>query len=138
MARILVAEDDAGVRLLVTRALRLEGHSVVAVEDGEYALERLVEDDGAYDLLLSDIRMPAMTGIELAHATHRHWPDLTILLMTGYAEQREAAEDLMRIVAGVVDKPFTLSEIRDRVRTALGPRSAAAEMDEEAPLRRYG
>ena len=138
MARILVAEDDAGVRLLVTRALRLEGHSVVAVEDGEYALERLVEDDGAYDLLLSDIRMPAMTGIELAHATHRHWPDLTILLMTGYAEQREAAEDLMRIVAGVVDKPFTLSEIRDRVRTALGPRSVAAEMDEEAPLRRYG
>ncbi|RYE83134.1 MAG: response regulator [Hyphomicrobiales bacterium] len=138
MARILVAEDDAGVRLLVTRALRLEGHSVVAVEDGEYALERLVEDDGAYDLLLSDIRMPAMTGIELAHATHRQWPDLTILLMTGYAEQREAAEDLMRIVAGVVDKPFTLSEIRERVDAALGPRSAAAEMGEDVPLRRYG
>ena len=135
MARILVAEDDAGVRLLVTRALRLEGHSVVAVEDGEYAFERLIEDDGRFDLLLSDIRMPAMTGIELAHAAHRQWPSLTILLMTGYAEQREAAEDLMQIVVGVVDKPFTLTEIRARVGDALGTSAVA---DEDGLLRRYG
>ena len=135
MARILVAEDDAGVRLLVTRALRMEGHSVTAVEDGEYALEQLVEHDGSFDLLLSDIRMPAMTGIELAHAAHRQWPELTILLMTGYAEQREAAEDLMQIVVGVVDKPFTLTEIRARVAGALGAKGVAVE-DER--MRRYG
>ena len=135
MARILVAEDDAGVRLLVTRALRLEGHSVTAVEDGEYALERLIEHDGAFDLLLSDIRMPAMTGIELAHAAHRNWPELTILLMTGYAEQREAAEDLMQIVVGVVDKPFTLTEIRARVAEALGANGAVVE---DELVRRYG
>ena len=135
MARILVAEDDAGVRLLVTRALRLEGHSVVAVEDGEYAFERLIEDDGRFDLLLSDIRMPAMTGIELAHAAHRQGPGLTILRMTGYAEQREAAEDLMQIVVGVVDKPFTLTEIRARVGEALGTSAVA---DEDGLLRRYG
>jgi two-component system, cell cycle response regulator CpdR len=136
MARILVAEDDAGVRLLVTRALRLDGHDVVAVEDGEYALERLVEDDGAFDLLLSDIRMPAMTGIELAHAARRQWPDLTILLMTGYAEQREAAEDLMRIIVGVVDKPFTLADIKQRVREALATRDGSV-VEEEA-MRLYG
>ena len=135
MARILVAEDDAGVRLLVTRALRLEGHSVTAVEDGEYALEQLIEHDGSFDLLLSDIRMPAMTGIELAHAAHRNWPELTILLMTGYAEQREAAEDLMQIVVGVVDKPFTLTEIRARVNEALGATGVAVE---DELVRRYG
>jgi len=135
MARILVAEDDAGVRLLVTRALRLEGHSVTAVEDGEYALEQLIEHDGAFDLLLSDIRMPAMTGIELAHAAHRNWPELTILLMTGYAEQREAAEDLMQIVVGVVDKPFTLTEIRARVAEALGGQCVVIE---DELVRRYG
>ena len=135
MARILVAEDDAGVRLLVTRALRMEGHSVTAVEDGEYALEQLVEEDGGFDLVLSDIRMPAMTGIELAHAAHRQWPGLNILLMTGYAEQREAAEDLMQIVVGVVDKPFTLTEIRARVAEALGANGAVVE---DELVRRYG
>jgi two-component system, cell cycle response regulator CpdR len=134
MARILVAEDDAGVRLLVTRALRMEGHAVIAVEDGEYALERLVEDDGAFDLLLSDIRMPAMTGIELAHAAHRQWPALTILLMTGYAEQREAADDLARIIVGVVDKPFSLTDIRQRVTDALGMNGVV----EEEAMRLYG
>lgn len=136
MAKILVAEDDDGVRLLVTRALRLEGHEVVAVEDGEFALERLVAENGAFDLLLSDIRMPAMTGIELAHAASGEWPNLTILLMTGYAEQREAAEDLMRIVVGVVDKPFTIAEIRAEVTNALAGRAPAPEFEE--PLLRYG
>ena len=135
MAKILVAEDDDGVRHLVSRALRLEGHEVVACEDGEIALERLGEEAGAFDLLLSDIRMPAMTGIELAHAASASWPALTILLMTGYAEQREAAEDLSRIVVGVVDKPFTVSEIRRAVAEALTEAQPPFEADE--PVLRY-
>lgn len=119
MGRILVAEDDDGVRLLVSRALRLEGHEIVACEDGEIAFERLGAEDGMFDLVLSDIRMPAMTGIELAHRVAAAWPDLPILLMTGYAEQREAAEDLARIIVGVVDKPFTVAEIRRAVAAAM-------------------
>jgi two-component system cell cycle response regulator CpdR len=77
-----------------------------------------------------------MTGIELAHAARRQWPDLTILLMTGYAEQREAAEDLMRIIVGVVDKPFTLADIKQRVREALATRDGSV-VEEEA-MRLYG
>ncbi|KAB0677024.1 response regulator [Aureimonas leprariae] len=120
MARILVAEDDDGVRHLVSRALRLEGHDVVACEDGEIAFERLQAEGGnAFDLVLSDIRMPSMTGIELAHAVSAEWPALPILLMTGYAEQREAAEDLARVIVGVVDKPFTVAAIRVEVAKAL-------------------
>lgn len=137
MARILVAEDDEGVRLLVTRALRLEGHQVVTAEDGEFALEALVDTDGAFDLLLSDIRMPAMTGIELAHVAHGQWPDLTILLMTGYAEQREAADDLQRIIVGVVDKPFTIAEIRKAVSQALNGPATADSPPSAIPQRRY-
>ena len=139
MARILVAEDDEGVRLLVTRALRLEGHHVETAEDGEFALEALVDADGDFDLLLSDIRMPAMTGIELAHAANGQWPELTILLMTGYAEQKEAADDLARIIVGVVDKPFTIAEIRKAVGQALASAAVnAAGSPCEASLRRYG
>ncbi|NDW05887.1 response regulator [Jiella sp. 40Bstr34] len=115
MAKLLIAEDDTGVRLLVERALRLEGHDVIAVEDGELALEVLEEHAGAFDLLLSDIRMPAMTGIELAYAAAARWPDLRIQLMTGYAEQKEAAADLAAIILGVIEKPFSVAELRRHV-----------------------
>ncbi|WP_061930906.1 response regulator [Aureimonas sp. AU22] len=135
MARILIAEDDTGIRLLVARALRLEGHDVLVAEDGEMAVDILAEENGAFDLLLSDIRMPGMTGIELAHAAHATFPELPILLMTGYAEQKEAAEDLSAFILGVVEKPFTISEIRQRVAQAL--RGTAAGEAAVAPLRRY-
>ncbi len=99
------------------------------------AVDILAEENGAFDLLLSDIRMPGMTGIELAHAAHATFPDLPILLMTGYAEQKEAAEDLSAFILGVVEKPFTIAEIRQRVGRAL---AAAAKPESAAtPLRRY-
>jgi CheY-like chemotaxis protein len=115
MARVLIAEDDEPVRGFVRRALELDGHHVVAEEDGAAALDRLVADNGAYDLLLSDIRMPLMDGIALALAAGRNFPDLPILLMTGYADQRERAHDLEAIIEDVVTKPFSLAEIRQAV-----------------------
>lgn len=117
MARILLAEDDDSVRAFVRRALELDGHSVLAVEDGAIALETIEEDDGGFDLLVSDIKMPIMDGIALALNVARDKPDLPILLMTGYADQRERAHGLDQIVKDVVSKPFTLAEIR-RVVTA--------------------
>ncbi|GIL01481.1 MAG: response regulator [Alphaproteobacteria bacterium] len=118
MARILIAEDDASVRSLVARALAMDAHQTVEVGDGEEGLE-LISGGARFDLLLSDIRMPAMDGITLARWAAKVRPDMVILLMTGYAEQRERAADLNRIIAGVVRKPFTLAQIRDRVAAAL-------------------
>ena len=120
MARILIAEDDEAVRALVRRALELDGHEVVAAEDGGEALDRLQGEDGRFDLLLSDIRMPVMDGIALALTAARDFPALRILLMTGYAEQRERAHGLEAIIQDVVQKPFTLAEIRRAVAAALG------------------
>ena len=125
MARILIAEDDPGVRHLVSRALGLEGHEVTVAEDGELALDLLIETEGGFDFVLSDIRMPAMTGIELAHEIAASWPELPVLLMTGYAEQLEAAEDLAAIIEGVVEKPFSIAEIRREVGRILVEREAA-------------
>lgn len=122
MARILIAEDDEGVRLLVSRALGLEGHEVVVAEDGELALETLVAENGAFDFVLSDIRMPMLTGIELAHEIAASWPELPVLLMTGYAEQKEAAEDLAAVIEGVVEKPFSIATIRREVARILAAR----------------
>jgi DNA-binding response OmpR family regulator len=119
MARILVTEDDDSVRAFVARALTLDGHQIDTAEDGADALDRLRAVGGAFDLLLSDIRMPMMDGIALAMEAAPEFPDLTILLMTGFADQRERADGLDRIVHDVVPKPFSLSEIRTAVGGAL-------------------
>lgn len=119
MAKILLTEDDEAVRAFIGRALAMDGHEVVEAGDGEEGFDCLQEHQGAFDLLLSDIKMPFMDGIELAHTAATSWPDLKILMMTGYADQRERADNLSKIVVDVVSKPFTLAQIREHVRSAL-------------------
>ena len=118
-ARILIAEDEIAVRALVTRALTQDGHDVVATSDGSEALEAFTAANGRFDLLLTDIKMPAMDGIALALAVARENPELPILLMTGYADQRERASGLDALIRDVVTKPFTLGEIQYAVAGAL-------------------
>ena len=129
MARILLAEDDIAVCDFVRRALEMDGHDVTPVHDGGEALERLVSPLEEFDLLLSDIRMPVMDGIALALQAARDLPDLPILLMTGYAEHRDRAYGLEALIKGIVQKPFTLAQIREEVASALGG-AAAGGIDE--------
>jgi two-component system, cell cycle response regulator CpdR len=117
MARILITEDEDSLRSFVARALRMDGHDTVEAADGAEGLEVLA--GGGFDLLLSDIRMPIMDGIELTHKAAAAHPGLRILLMTGYAEQRERADDLAEKIVDVVSKPFTLPDIRTAVARAL-------------------
>jgi CheY-like chemotaxis protein len=118
MARILIAEDEEPLRSLLRRALTEVGHEVSAAADGAEALD-LLGARGRFDLLLSDIKMPVMDGIALALAAARDYPDLGILLMTGYADQRERAHGLDALIVDVIQKPFTLAEIRAAVAAAL-------------------
>ncbi|GAB4350590.1 MAG: response regulator [Oricola sp.] len=119
MANILIVEDDASVRSFTARALQIDGHTVEQADDGDVGLEKVVQKGGGYDLVLSDIRMPAMDGIAMAREIAKDFPNQKILLMTGYAEQRERARDVEKIVVDVVQKPFTLAEIRQAVSKAL-------------------
>jgi CheY-like chemotaxis protein len=127
MARILIAEDDDPVRAIVRRALELDGHSIIATADGAAALEQLSAENGRFDLLLSDIRMPLMDGIALALAAARDFPTLPIVLMTGYADQRERAHDLVALIEDVITKPFSVAEIRAAVTNVLQRRNAIAK-----------
>ena len=127
MARILVAEDDMAVQSFVCRALAHRGHEVTGVDDGVRALEAL--QAGQYDALLSDIVMPGMDGIALALKVSRDWPDLPVLLMTGYSAERQRAYNLDALITDVIAKPFTLTQICDAVDSMLerhaGPSRAA-------------
>jgi CheY-like chemotaxis protein len=119
MARVLIADDEESMRMLVARAIGMDGHTTVTAQDGAEALEILAREDGAFDLLLSDIQMPVMDGIALALAAARDFPRLTILLMTGFADQRERASNLNAIAHDVITKPFSVADIRAAVADAL-------------------
>jgi CheY-like chemotaxis protein len=125
MARILIAEDEEALCALCARALSGDGHDVKTASNGGDALDMLTRERGSFDLLLTDIRMPIMDGIALALATARDFPALTILLMTGYADQRERASGLDAIIHDVITKPFTLAVLRGAVSDALAARVRA-------------
>ena len=119
MARILVAEDDDTIRDLVVRALTEDGHELTAAANGAAALDALNQQNGGFDLLLTDVKMPIMDGIALALAAGRDHPDVAIMLMTGFADQRERAHRLDALVHDVIAKPFTVDQIKGAVREAL-------------------
>jgi two-component system, cell cycle response regulator CpdR len=119
VARVLIAEDEEALCALCARALATDGHEVKTACDGGAALDLLVRESGRFDLLLTDIRMPVMDGIALALAAARDFPDLTILLMTGYADQRERAHGLDAIIHDVIAKPFSVAALRATVNEAL-------------------
>jgi CheY-like chemotaxis protein len=122
MPRVLIVDDEDSMRMLVARAVTMDGHETVTAEDGAEALEILGSEQGAFDLLLTDIQMPVMDGIALALAAARDFPELTILLMTGFAEQRERASGLNAIAHDVITKPFSVADIRTAVADALASR----------------
>lgn len=118
MARILIAEDEEASRILLSRALELDGHTIHAVADGAAALEYLQGGNEA-DLLLTDISMPVMDGIALALAISRDWPKLPVVLMTGFSDQRERASGLDALIKGVIVKPYKIEDVRAKISEAL-------------------
>lgn len=119
MARILLVDDEASVRAPLVRALQIDGHLVEEAVDGADALERFTGADIGFDLVISDIRMPIMDGIALTLSIAAEKPGFPIVLMTGYAEQRERARELDGLVEDVLTKPFPLAEFRAAIRGVL-------------------
>lgn len=124
MARILVAEDDNAVQSFVSRALAHKGHKVTTVDDGLEALDALREDE--FDLLITDIVMPGMDGIALSLKVARDWPELPVLLITGYSAERQRAHNLDELIHEVVTKPFSLDRICQAAETAIAQKQASA------------
>ncbi|MDP9127037.1 MAG: response regulator [Pseudomonadota bacterium] len=116
-ARILVAEDNPAVREFIVRSLATVGHKAVPVADGQQALDALAKEK--FDVLVTDIVMPNVDGIALALKAVRLFPDLRIVMISGYAQERMRAHNLDALVHRIVAKPFSLEEICDAVKDSL-------------------
>jgi two-component system, cell cycle response regulator CpdR len=108
MPRILLAEDDDSLRGFLTRALERAGYDVTSCADGEEAATHLEE---AWDLLLTDIVMPGMDGIEVARLAAARQPGLRIMFITGFAAVALTAGERAPAGAKVLSKPIHLREI---------------------------
>jgi len=115
--QILIVEDDEAMREFLCQAISRSGYYVEAVQDGTEALRRV--DESHFDLLLTDIRMPGLDGLELARLVRRRYPNLSVLLVTAYVQDALGAIDLDGAGVGLLSKPFNLSELIDRVETCL-------------------
>lgn len=117
MGRILLAEDDESLRRFLQRALEKAGHEVRGVPDGIEAADALTAD--RFDLILADIVMPGMDGIELARRARDRWPDVPVLFITGFAAVALRARNEFDRRAKIMSKPFHLRDLVREVEKIL-------------------
>ncbi|MDC9700968.1 MAG: response regulator [Alphaproteobacteria bacterium] len=117
MTRILLAEDDNDMRSFLKRALRKAGYDVIAFDNGQKAYEHLHHE--TFELLLTDIVMPEMDGIELARNATQLDPELKIMFITGFAAVALHPSSKAPREAKILSKPFHLKDLVDQVERLL-------------------
>jgi CheY-like chemotaxis protein len=116
-AKVLVAEDNPAVREFIVRSLTSAGYAVSGAIDGQQALDMLAREE--FNVLVTDIVMPNVDGIALAMKAVRLFPDMRIVMISGYVQERLRAHNLNALVHQVIAKPFSLEEICEAVKNAL-------------------
>lgn len=129
--RILVVDDDRVIREGLQRILKAEGYVVETLNSGRQALDRLEEVD--FDLIITDLKMPGMSGLEVLQAIKSEHSDLPVILITGYAAIDNAVEVMKSGASDYLAKPFGNDEIVKKIRKAL---DARAVLLDEVYLRR--
>ena len=124
--RILLVEDEDGVRSIAASQLKSRGYDVEEACDGEEALEILVENPGAFDLVVSDVVMPGMDGPTLIKEAKDLLGTAKVLFMSGYAERDVAAKLDDDREVGFMSKPFTVKQLAERVKAELIARAQEA------------
>ena len=121
-ARILIVDDEQHMCDVCSRTLQRGGYEVVAVSDPHRAA-RLLKEDRPFDLMLTDIKMPTMSGLDLARIARERDPAMAIVIMTGFASMENLQQSVQRGVADFLAKPFELEQLRLAVDQALHKRT---------------
>src|SRR5690349_18068269 len=122
---ILVVDDERVIREILADFLAMEGFNVRTAEDGKAALTELSR--ARYDLVLSDLKMPNMGGIELLEAIERHTPGIVTIIMTGFGTVETAIDAMKRGAYDYIMKPFKMEEVVHTVRRGLERKKLQAE-----------
>jgi DNA-binding NtrC family response regulator len=134
--RILIVDDDAGQRSLLDSFLKSQGFDTVPVASGERALEALRGD--GFDMMISDVRMPGLSGLETLRRARQEHAVLPVLLVTAYADIREAVGAMRDGAVNYLAKPIDLDELLTSVRKATGiSKAAPLKFSEEKQLPGY-
>jgi excisionase family DNA binding protein len=123
--RVLVVDDEASIRDLLSKTLALAEYDVDTAPDGNAALARLRDSAVAYDLVIADLKMPGMDGLTLIRQTKRLRPELPIIIITGFSTESSAIEAVNLGVAGYLTKPFRVPQVLAAAAKALGVAPAA-------------
>jgi DNA-binding response OmpR family regulator len=116
--RILVVDDEKNVRFTVTHALRSDGYTVDSAASGTEGLERTSQE--RYDLILVDLRMPGMTGIDMLRELRRRDPEMPAVIITAYGVPQQLVEAAELGAIDCIHKPFSIQTIRAVVHEVLG------------------
>jgi PAS domain S-box-containing protein len=122
---VLLCEDEEHIRKLVETMLTRQGYRVLVADSSDHAVEIARERAREIDLLLTDIVMPRTSGIDLARAVRRIRPEIKVLLMSGYTDNRVSSSWLLEAGTPFVQKPFTAATLSHKVREALGSPAVA-------------
>ena len=137
MSTILIVDDEKNLRRVLQNALEAEGHTVLQAATGEEALERFAKSP--CDLVLLDMILPDLNGLQVLQRMKRHAPDVPVIIMTAFSEVRSAVEAMKAKAADYVCKPFDLDELRLVIQRHLEVASLAAEVHRlrELGIRRH-
>ncbi|MBX2833590.1 MAG: response regulator [Micavibrio sp.] len=119
MANILLAEDDYSMSSFLTVALTKAGHNVVSCSDGLKAFDKLLEKKSSFELLLTDIVMPGMDGIELSQKAIELSPNIKVMFITGFAAAAVGHKDFDESKTKMLSKPFHLNDLVQQVDALL-------------------
>jgi DNA-binding NtrC family response regulator len=123
---VLIVEDDNALRTVACRALQQCGYDVIAASDGAEALEQCSRHEGGLHLVVTDMVMPEMSGVELAESIALRYPEIKVLLMSGYTRDETARRGIASERYAFLEKPFTPARLAAKVRELLdGGRSRA-------------
>jgi response regulator RpfG family c-di-GMP phosphodiesterase len=125
LARILVVDDEQVIREILADFLSMEGYWVRTAEDGSAALVELSRS--SYDLVLSDLKMPNMGGLELLEAITKHTPDVVTVIMTGFGTVETAIDAMKRGAYDYILKPFKVEEVVHTIQRGLEKKRLQAE-----------
>jgi two-component system response regulator PilR (NtrC family) len=114
---VLVVEDDGEMRALLADALSDEGYQVAQAEDGAQAASRMTQE--SFDLVITDMKMPRMGGLELLPVIRKTWPETPVIIITGFGDASTLADAYVKGAYSYISKPFSMQDLKSIARKAL-------------------